>query len=385
MTHNYNRHILKEQLLYTVNTTKSKLFELADAYNSKIMLKQHTENFDPLKNTKNFGIDGLDKRGSYVHNAFMKLTMKTTVTIKVNNAVTVFVTFYHNNDIELIHKCIKRIYCMLNVFGNKENIKIYNGMTIDILLYYAPRIMTPHYKHTTLENNEIGKKCFFNCTCGYASINNDKFKLCVTRKNSCLGLLVHELGHICELDLGKYNKGDYHFPIGRLSGWNYVTKKYFDVHESCHIGSMTEGINNGNSSIIHAMFFALEKNQKQTNLFEEYKRCYEKEFLYAIEMLCKLLYWFGYKSLKELFKKKHCKYTQKSLLLEYILVRCIYLMYFNKLGYFKKNDGPLLNINDHEYTLIFFQKMLDASKILDDFLCSTKNTGITKMEYYYFE
>jgi hypothetical protein len=382
------KEFLKEQLIYTVGSTKKKLLQLFDAYNDQISFKQHTEKFDPLKNPKNFMIDGLNKPKSYVHNAFAKLTSKTDVTIKINNYATVCVTFYHKedvNDTDLIGKCIKRIHCMLNVFGNKDNISIYDGMTIDILLYFAPRVMTEHFKRNTDEINEIGKKFYFNCTSGYASIEDGKFKLCVSRKNGCLGLLVHELGHICELDLGKYNGHQYNFPNGRLNGWKYLVKKYFDVDNSCHIGNMTEGINNGNSSIIHSMFIVLESKLKDTrpdNLFNEYKLCYEKEFVYAIEMLGKLLKWFKYKSLQELFKKRTGRYTQKSLLLEYILVRCIYLMHFKQLCVFKNND-TMPEIDDSQYTLHFFKKMVNSVDILDNFLRNIKNNGITKMEYYY--
>lgn len=393
MRHTTSREFLKEQLMYTVEETRRILIQLSDAYHDKISIKQHTEKFNPRENLKNFMIDGLTKQGSYVNNAFLKLTTKTNITLKVNNYADAHITFYHKNDTcdrELIRKCIKRIYCMLNVFGNKDNIKIYDEMTIDILLYHAPRIMTDKFKHSTAEINEIGKKYYFNCTCGYAAIDNNKFELCVTRKNSCLGLLVHELGHICELDLGNYDGQTYNFPENRLMGWKYLVKKYFDIHHTCHIGSMTEGINNGNSSIIHAMFIALETNTKPGNLFHEYTLCYEKEFVYAIELLGKLLRWFRYKSFGELFRKNNIqqsrpsgKYTQKSLLLEYILVRCIYLMYFNKLQIFKTSDEPLEKIDDNQYTLHFFRKMTESVKILDEFLYRAKNNGIICMEYYY--
>lgn len=382
MHHVNTRDFLKDKLNYTVGVTKKKLMQLSDSYNEKIFVKQKTESFDPRKSANNFMIDGLDKTGSYVNNAFSMLTTKTTVILKLNNDATVTITFYHKNDVDLIKKCIKRIYCMINVFGNKDNVKIYDGMTIDILLYYAPRIMTDKYKHDISEINELGKKCYFNCTCGYASIDNDKFKLCVTRKNGCLGLLVHELGHICELDLGKYYNGKYYFPDNRLTGWKYLVKKYFDIDKSCYVGNMTEGINNGNSSIIHAMFIALESKHSSDDLFDMYKRCYEKEFIYAIEMLGKLIKWFNYKSLKELFRRDKGKYTQKSLLLEYILLRCVYLIHFDTLGIFKKNEEKL-ETDDGMYTLQFFQEMVSSADMLDKLLSHVHNKGTIRMEYYY--
>ena len=383
MQHVNTRDFLRDKLHYTVGVTKKKLMQLSDSYDEKIFVKQRTENFDPHNCSNTFMIDGLGKAGSYVNNAFLKLTTKTTVTLKLNNDATTIITFYHKNDVDLIKKCIKRIYCMINVFGNKDNVKIYDGMTIDILLYYAPRIMTDRYKHDISEINEVGKKCYFNCTCGYASIDNDKFKLCVTRKNGCLGLLVHELGHICELDLGRYYNDKYNFPDNRLTGWKYLVKKYFDIDKSCHIGNMTEGLNNGNSSIIHSMFIALESKHNSGDLFNIYKQCYEKEFIYAIEMLGKLLKWFDYKSLNELFRRNKGKYTQRSLLLEYILLRCVYLIHFDTLGMFKKNDEKL-EANDGKYTLQFFQEMVSSANMIDKLLSHIHNKGTIRMEYYYF-
>lgn len=382
MNHINTKEFLKDKLNYTVSITKKKLMQLADSYNEKIYVKQKTESFNPRKCVNDFMIDGLYQTGSYINNAFFKLTMKTTVILKLNNYATTTITFYHKNDINLIKKCIKRIYCMINVFGNKDNVKIYDNMTIDILLYYAPRIMTTRFKHNINEMNEICKKCFFNCTCGYATIKNDKFKLCITRKNGCLGLLVHELGHICELDLGKYDNNKYQFPDNRLTGWKYLVKKYFDIDKSCYVGNMSEGINNGNSSIIHAMFIALESTDNYDNIFDIYKRCYEKEFIYAIEMLGKLLRWFDYKSLKELFRRDKRKYTQNSLMLEYILLRCIYLIHFDTLGLFKKNEEKL-KTDDGVYTLQFFQKMVNSCDMLDKLLSHMHNRKTVRMEYYY--
>lgn len=379
------RNFLNKKLNYTIAHTQSKFREILDKYEDKIIFHQKTEKFDPIQCKKIFSIDGLNTHEPYVHNAYKGLTEKTVVELELNNTAKTNITFYHKNDFDTIIKCIKRIYCMINIFGNKDNIKIYDGMTIDILLYNAPRIMTNCYKHNPKEINTIGKKCYFNCVCGYASIDNDKFKLCVTRKNGCLGLLVHELGHICELDLGRYRDGKYHFPNTRLTGWQKMVKEYFDIQSTCHIGSMTEGINNGNSSIIHAMFTAIERKNDHPRMMpiDIYRYYYEKEFVYAIEMVGKLLRWFKYNSLGELFIRRNMKYTQNSLLLEYILIRCIYLIHFDELGLFKQGDRQK-DIDDKIYTIKFLKKMFGTIKILDVIQKYTKNNNPVRMEYYYY-
>lgn len=370
---------------YTIEFTKLKLFQLLNTYHDNIFIKQIITDFTPANNVNNFMIDGLNVPGSYVYNAFMKLTTQTNVTLKISNNIIALIKFYHRNtpnDLIIIKKCIQRIYCIINVFGNIDNLKIYNDMEIDILLYDAPRIMTGTFDSDSNEINELGKKYFFNCTCGYATIDNNKFKLCVTRKNGCLGLLTHELGHICELDLGYFDGNKYNFPNDRLKGWKKIIKKYFDIRPSCNIGSMTEGINNGNSSIIHAMFIAIECPSKGSVL-NAYKYHYKNEFLHSILMLCRLLKWFKYSSLDELLMKVEQKYTQKSLLLEYILVRCIYLMHFNVLGVFKKCKF-MPNIEDNQYLLSFFKKMIESIEILNIKLHTIDNNKTISMEYYYY-
>lgn len=79
------------------------------------------------------------------------------------------------------------------------------------------------------------------------------------------------------------------------------------------------------------MFLALEKNRKKNNnILSIYEEFYTDEFMYSIEMVCKLLRWFKYNSLNELMTKKNEKYNQKSMMLEYILIRAIYLLYFDE-------------------------------------------------------
>jgi len=267
---------------------------------------------------------------------------------------------------------------MLKVFG-KNNLDIYNDMSIDILLYHAPRIMTNTYKKSVNEITEIGKKYYFNCTCGYAMLDaNNKFKICVTRKNSCLGLLTHELGHICQLDLGIFRNNEYIFPNDRLLHWQEAVKKYFNINKKSHIGSMTEGINNGNSSIIHSMFLALEDTKTTDSLKHKYNKFYEKEFIYSIQMTCKLLKWFKYSSLNNLFIKTNENYIQDSFLLEYILLRCVYLINFDTLNIFDKKI-----IDDDKYVTLFLKKLINSINIIDVFINLTKNKNTMSMEYYY--
>jgi len=370
------------QFSYTVQNVGDIVKKLSKTYHDKIDIDGKTTTFNPITDMPNVSIDGLKNPNSYIGKAFNQLTKKTIIKMKIEDNIFIQIHIYHNGEYELVKNCIKRIYCMIKIFGNEENISKYDGMVVDILLYNAPRLITSEYTKTPDEMNDISNGQFFNCTCGYAMIENDKFKICVTRKNGCLGLLTHELGHVCELDLGHFDNGEYKFPNDRLKNWKYIVRKHFDVTDDCHVGLMTEGINNGNSSIIHSIFLALETHDSKnvTKMFEHY---YKQEFLHSIKMLCRLLKWFKYHSLRELVIHNRLKYNQKSLLLEYILVRCIYLMNFEKLGMIKMGCDQYKQMDDNLYITTFFSSLKNSCNIIDAILRHTKNIGIIPMEYYY--
>lgn len=374
---------IKNSIITTFNLTKNKLDEIAEKFDNKIEFEQKTIEYNPEKDMGDEFVDGLSVKNSYVRKAFLKLTMKTDIKLKIQENIHVRIIFYHDNDLNLISKCVKRIYCILNVFVNPIHMKKYDGTFFEIYLYDASRIMTETYEKTPEEMMTIGEKGYFNCVCGYATIFRGKFQICVTRKNGCLGLLTHESGHICELDLSVFENDKYLFPFERLEEWKQVVKQTFDISNTCHIGNMNEGINNGNSSIIHAMLNALEDNLKKEKLYEKYIIEYKNELIHSIEQLNLLLKWFKYNSLKELLTPKKNKYTQKSMMLEYILVRCIYLLNFNELKVFPIN-GIINQIDDKEYMRIFYQKMLESIATIDQQRKKTKtDEQLINMEYYY--
>ena len=382
--------ILQKQLDYTIKSTTDKFIKLYKSYNDKISMTTETHDFKPMQQKIPISIDGLYDKNSYLNISFCKLTTHTHVVLNITPKVTCTIDFYHKKDEKLLMKCIKRIYTMINVFGNKTHINKYDGTSFYILLFNAPRIMTAHYRKTSNEINVIGKKNYFNCTCGYASLMSNKppFTICVTRKNGCLGLLVHEMCHMCEMDLGEFKDNEYIFPYNRLSDWKQFMKTYFDLAPSCKIGNMTEGINNGNSSIIHAMFVTLENNiDKQScekELINEYKQNYAKELLHSINQMLLLLQWFKYKSFNELLSKNTCKYTQTSMLFEYIIVRCIYLINFSDLDLFTRT---IKQKEDRKYLQIFINKLRASIPYIDECLhtmpkSSVANKTIISMEYY---
>jgi len=379
--------ILVEQIDYTIKETTSILLKLNEVYHSNLHFDMEKLPFNPLTEKIPITIDGLYVNNSYINKALCKLTHKTNVILYLNSNIKIFIHFYHNKDYDLIIKSIKRIYSMIKVFSSNEHLSKYDNAKFYIVLYEAPRIISARYQDTTEEINIIGENHYFNCTCGYAE-NGNVFKICVTRKNGCLGLLVHELGHICALDLSSWNKGEYNFPVNRLSGWKHIVRKLLDTSSKCRLGNMSEGINNGNSSILHAMFLAIEntsdpKITMNKELIEKYKSTYTKEFYYSIYQTVKLLRWYGYKSITDLTTRIQRKYTQKSMMLEYILIRCIYLMNFDQLDLF---TNKLQQQDDAEYIMTFMSRLFETYDIIDNYMQGIKQPNkkeIVNMEYFY--
>lgn len=373
----YIEKILETEKI-TLKKSKKYFFDLRTAYLSppKITLKNST--FNPITDKIKCGIDNLYTSGSYINTALNKLTTKTVVTLPIKT-ITITLTFYHINDFELITKCIMRTYSIISTFG--FDLKIYDGMTIDMLLYDAPRIMTSHWSRDVNEIIEIGNKSYFNCVCGYATVRNDKFNICVTRKGGCLGLLTHELGHVCGLDCGSYKNGKFSFPDDRFNNWKLVAKKYFDVNGD--VGNLFEGINNGNSSIIHAMCLSLETDTDTRKMLRNFHKFYTEELLYSIKMTVNLLKWYGYSSANQFINKNNRLFIQTTQMLEYILVRCVYLLNFEKLGMIDKEND--LIVNDDNYIVDVVKCLKETAPIIDAFMKKQKTNekNIVGMEYYY--
>lgn len=372
---------MQEKIRCVINKTNVIYQRIKNNYNidPNTSVEIKTTHFNPNKYLdKNKSIDKLGyipiKR--YIKHSFLQLTHKSILKLHIKNII-VNLTIFHVNtyeDLVLIRKIIQRVICMIKTFTCSKKIKYYDNLQIHMYLYDAPRILPKTFTKTPDEMFDIGNKNYFNCTCGYAMHNKNNFIVCVTRKNGCLGLLTHELCHICELDLSFYdvNKHEYIIPTDRLRKWQDFVKEYFNISDECQIGNMSEGINNGNSSIIHSMFLSLESN-------DSYEKYYEQEVIHDIVMLKKLFRYFQMTSVKHIFKNYHSvKFNQTSQLLEYILIRCVYLMNFEELNLLTKN---LLSDQDDTYFVTFVKCFIGSIHKIDNFKIplSLQNEN---MEYY---
>lgn len=324
------------------------------------IITENISSFEPL--SYDFGIDGLDNPKSFVYPKYMQLNEHLLV--KIDDAIINFYYDNHDDVKELIRKCTMRIHCMLHVFGNK----FHKNIEFHILLYDATRAITREYFQIPNEINELGEYALFNCVCGYAAMNRNKFTICVSRKNGCLGLLVHELCHTCCLDASTCDDKEYKFPIHKFKQWNNYTKEHMHYNS----GQFSEGVNNANSTILHAMFNAIENHT-------EYHECLKEEINHAFEMSAKLLSWFKYKSYTEFLEHPE-RYTQKSQMFEYIILRAIYLLYFEELDLINKKLE-----DEDEYMQNFFKffESENTHNIIDDSIRKLqKEDFLMKMEYY---
>ena len=106
---------------------------------------------------------------------------------------------------------------------------------------------------------------------------------------------------------------------------------------------------------------------------------FDERIYISIKQCIYLLKWFGYTKFSDLYKKNKKMYTQTSPMLEYIIVRGIYLLNYGELN--MMSNGTF--IEDSLYFKLFIKKMIDSSNIFDYLFshmkCKSKNN---RMEYY---
>lgn len=231
----------------------------------------------------------------------------------------------------ILYKIITRVFIMCYLF---RNLKKTNPIFINILYFNLPRFIPFTYDKTSDEINTIvNKNGYFNCINGwytqdYIPIFDDydysvSDIIFVSRSNDYLGLLIHELIHLCRLDTYAYDDDT------RDLLWKdaYYNKYKFRGKS----GIIIEGITNALASIINSIILSIEKDKP----FEE---IYKAEFKYDYNLCKKILIYFRSNNLNELIKNNN--YTQTSQMFEYIFLRYIFLKNFNILSFFKK-DLPL--------------------------------------------
>lgn len=338
-------------------------------YNKKQTIKDLiiTDNlFNPANQVKYINImtnkqetlelNNLYVKNSYINCGYKKLDKFMNITfIQLNKKISINI-YYENktpNIKQLINSCIKRICCML-AFFHKNILETF--IDFNILLYYAPRIIYKEYENNVNEFNKFENLSYFNCTCGWYINNNKHGEIFVSRINGCLGLLIHELCHLCKLDFGGYNS---------FTQW----KDYYKQHISKYNpGNLSEGINNAISSIMHAVFLSCESNIN-------YNKYYSQEYYHCLRQCRKLIRYFKCSSLKELLNKKI--YVQIGQVFEYVVLKYIYLKNIDKLFHISLNNTNNL-INSSKYYNLFI-KLLEN----DELSCNTKIHDIDYQDFKY--
>lgn len=324
--------------------------------NNKFNLKPIIKQFD--KNNRIITLDNLYDSDSYIGKEYIKLKKHFIYNIKIKN-VAITINFYTYNDIneEILNRSIKRILTMFLSFYDK--IKT-NKITFHLFLYYAPRVIIGQYNKNPNEFEYINKASLFNCINGWFFRDTDQYEIVVTRLNNCLGLLTHELCHMCGLDFGGYST---------FQQWKQYHQKYI----SNNSGEFTEGINNAISTVIHALFLNLENNSNHNYLYEEIK--------YSYKLCQKLIKYFKCNTLKELLDKKI--YNQNSQVFEYIILRHIYLKYIDSLFHLKyKNNKFIERFTINKYYDLFISLL---EKEYNNITNYKKNNETESMEYYKYD
>lgn len=331
---------------------------ITSSYNlsKKDILKPIINEFDP--NNQIISLNNLYDKTSYIGQEYIKLKKHFIYNLTIKN-IEITINFYTYDDIDMniLNRSVIRIKTMVNGFHNK--IKT-NKIIFHLFLYYAPRVIAAQYYHNPNEFDLFNKLSMFNCVNGWFAGIDDYYEIVVTRLNNCLGLLTHELCHMCRLDFGGYET----FHEWRL---------YHKQHISNKPGYFTEGVNNAISTIIHAIFLNLENNNNYNYLYEEVK--------YSYKLCQNIVKYFKCNTMRELLDKKI--YNQNSQVFEYIVLKYIYLKYIDTLFHLKYADNEFTE----KYTIQNYYPLF-ISLLEKEYNFITANelkNDVVSMEYYKYD
>ncbi len=291
---------------------------LKKVYNSvDIKPKINVETFNPntQRITPDIQINGLYTEGHYINKGFKTLTNLCNIDFN-ELGYNVHIKIYFSNKINnikyIIQEILCRVYTMLYLF---EVEKI--NYEIVMLLYELPRLIPYKFNKARNEINIVGELGYFNCTNGYYNRQPDKKFILITRFNDSMGLLIHELCHATGLDIGAYET---------FNEW----QTYYNNKFNGKSGFFTEGINNANATIIHSMLLSIKYNI-------DFYEIFDSEVKYVYDECCKLIS-FYIKDPSQNIVTIHDLvgiYTQDGQMLEYNILRYVYLYYCNILYNFK--------------------------------------------------
>lgn len=340
--------------------------QVIDSYKKINQDPEHLYNYnvfiyDPkYQKIPDINFDDLYISNTNLNKAYLTLNTIITVTFKQNQK-TINVSFYYNKQSQLKHilwKTIIRIRIMVSLFHKSIEKNIINFV---ILAYELPRIIPNSYVNSPNEFMKIGKEHYFNCTCGWFQSNNISHQVFVSRTNGLLGLLTHELCHLCKLDYGGYDS---------FSQW----KIYYQKNIGYNSGEFTEGINNALSSIFHCIFLMCEDNANDLTLFIKYMN---NEINNSAKLCSNILQYFRCNTLHEMMNK-HI-FIQSGHVFEYIFLRHIYLTNLNKLYHLNFK----INKSGEYYNLFINLLERDKYKIKVINKNSNKDKHHLNMEYYF--
>lgn len=356
-----NNFVNKIGLSQFVNnkTTKQTINKIEKLYAETIVQKPEIIEFDPLNLNSVLAdiltIDGIDNPKSVVYKEFIKLNKQAIYNFTINDLKFSINLFYDQNykDIsKTIETIVKRSMVLLKYgqdskrFANLKTALTSDSFNIYILLYPLNRATyktVKNYRDINKELKDLQVNGCYNCSSGYTSfmVYKDQTKkfanMLITRLPEVQGLLTHEIGHLLGWDFEVFTETDTLYSTTGMLQTNKLTDTHNKLLQKLPLKQtkcvFAEVFNNTNTTILHSICNAIELNSGtrswDSNL-ELFQELLEIEILYSIYHTVKILYWAGFTTYDRFFDTDFdIKYHQKSLLLEYTIIRSFVLLNLN--------------------------------------------------------
>ena len=377
--------------LINFNNNQKKLFIglIEKIYNfySDIISKIKYNIYDKLDENELINIDNMNQ--DYLNNRFIPIKLKENIQKDYYKYKKIIVFTYNEYNITFllqysnkneVNKMFNKIY-ILAIRSLIINILYCNIQSIRYNIILSDLKKSKTQKTTILTPNEINTGSTL--AMGYKPIN-------IWRKEELVKVGIHELIHCLRFDIRNYPTD-----LVKLYYNNFCIEKdncnFNDYYSCSNLIFPNEAYTESIAQIFNCLFREIEyskllKHNNYNNIYNNFTNNLEKELIYGLFQVKKILNLYNFKNFKQFIRGKNCvsSLKQKTNVFSYFFVRTSILL---NLSDFIKMLNTKDNSNISEYNKIPELRIKNDYNIIRKFtlfnIRNLKNTNFNKLVEYY--